>query len=164
MMIAFTLPKYEKPDRIDNEPTELEGRAGHSRYARRYARRFAETFMSTIKSWSSAKPKPTISAKMYVGVDESLTVFVFTLGRPDAVSFANASEIKQLIARALEIAPQCDPAKGDLAVFDGLKILMFRHFNERLGMKSARAAASEVASHILMKKKEFPPCPPAANS
>lgn len=127
----------------------LEGRVIHLRGARR----FAETFMSTIKGWSSRNPKPTIAAHMHVGVDQPLTVFVFTLGRPDAVSFGDPAGVKQHIARAIEIAPTCEPAKGDLAVFDGLRILMFRRFDERLSKRAAVMAAKEVAAHILMDRR-----------
>lgn len=120
--------------------------------ALRCGRSFAGKVMATILSWSTSKPP--ISATMHVSVANRLAVFNLRLGDSDAYSQTiDHALVDKLIARAKEIAPKSDPLAGDLAVFDGKTILVFRRFHESFSRDAAVQCAKELAGYILINGK-----------
>lgn len=114
--------------------------------------RFAEKFVSTLLSW--ARKGVSVEIQMYLSIADRLIVFQFTHGKPHAfVQATNQAAARKLVHRAQEVSPTCNPLEGDLAVFDGKRILMFRTFNESLSLRSARKAAAEIACKILMDRE-----------
>lgn len=125
-------------------------------------RPFALKFVSSLLSWG--KSGTTIDARMHIGVIDHLTVFKFTVGLPSAYfQTVDQSLVSKLLRRAIKISPDCEPLKGDLAVFDGRCLLMFRRFDEQLSLRLARDAAREVACYILMGPRSSPPNPNPKN-
>ena len=115
----------------------------------RMGRSFADIFLRRLLSWN--KTGLTIDSRMYVGLSDHLTVFRFTRDRPFGfVQTIDQPLVTKYVQRALAISPNCEPRRGNLGVFDGKSILLFRRFGESLSGRSARQAANEVASHILM--------------